>query len=120
MKILLWNIRNFSTNFCFFFFKASTVSSQLLLCVTFVTTWDVVIIVIAKSFWIGIAVGVLVGLSLPAMLSCMAEMRQKSAVNNLRSKKLLTQNNGGSWLSFLTVTQCLQLPCSKVSKMMMI
>ena len=52
----------------------------------------------------------------------MAEMREKSAVNNLRSKKLLTQDNRGriSGLSFLTVTQCLQLPSSKVSKMMII
>ena len=105
--------------FVFFFFKASTVSSQLLLCWTFVTIWDVVIIVIATNLWIGIVVGVLVGLSFTAMLICMALMRQKSAVNNLRSKKLLTQDNV-SFLSYLTVTQCLQLPSSKVSKMIII
>ena len=84
----------------FFFFKASTVSSQLLLCLTLVTTWDVVIIMIAKNFWIGLGVGVLVVLSFPVMLIYTCEMREKSAVNNLRSKKLLTQDDYGSALSF--------------------
>ena len=83
------------------------------MCLMLVTTWDVAIVVMAINFWIGIVVGVLVGLSLPLMLVCMAEVRQKSALNNLVPKKVLTEDDR-SFLSFLTITQALQLPSSKV------
>lgn len=73
------------------------------------------VLVNVEGSHVGLFSEVLVALSLPSLLFCLALMRDKSAVDNLETQKLLMQNDEEGFLSMLTVTQALQLPCSKVS-----
>ena len=87
------------------------------------TTWDVVIVLMIFNFPIGCTVGVLVGLAVPGVISLISYLRNKYVRSRLESNKLLIQNDREKYkenfnaLSFLTVIQSLQLPSSKVSKM---
>ena len=95
-------------------------SSQLLICLMMVTTWDVVLVVMASSrFLLQLVVGFIAILGLPAMLLFLSEMRERSTNNCLGKRGLLTQkekDSGHVFLSFLTVTQALDLPSCKVKK----
>ena len=95
-------------------FLASTVSSQLLLCLFFVTAFDVVIVVMVQSFWIGLTVGCFIIYGL-FMLVCLTSFwRISTSEKNVVSKKPLLQEGLMNHLSLLTVTQSLQQPSSKV------